>query len=126
MKAFYNRIMISIIAKLKQNRFVESIMQFGSSLEKKDYRDIDLCIFTTKLLSLKEKLVLLRDVPEIYDISFYEELPLHLKREVLSKGKILFTKDYYKILQQIQYVDLEYPRYKEFLEDYHKEMVEAL
>lgn len=118
--------MIFTITKLKQNRFVESIMQFGSSLKKKDYRDIDLCIFTTKPLSLKKKLVLLRDIPEIYDISFYEELPLHIKKEVLSKGKILFTKDYYKILQQIQYVDLEYPRYKEFLEDYHRGVAVAL
>ena len=118
--------MQKIITQLEKNKSVESIIQFGSSLERKDYRDIDLCIFTTKPLNMKEKLILLRDVPEKYDVSFYEELPLHLKREVLAKGKVLFTKNYYRILQQIQYVELEYPRYKEFLEDYHREVAAAL
>jgi hypothetical protein len=118
--------MQTIIAKLNKNKLVESIIQFGSSLDKKDYRDIDLCLFTVTPLSLKEKLMLLRDIPKMYDISFYEDLPLHIKREVLAKGKVLFTKNYYRILQQVQYVDLEYPRYKEFLEDYHREVAEAL
>ena len=116
----------AIIKKLKNETVVESIIQFGSSLERKDYRDIDLCIFTIKPLNMKEKLILLRNIPEKYDISFYEELPLHIKREVLTKGKVLFTKNYYRILQQVQYVELEYPRYKDFLEDYHREVAAAL
>ena len=115
-----------IVQKLKNEALVESIIQFGSSLERKDCRDVDLCVFTKKLLSLKEKLILLRNIPEKYDISFYEDLPLHIKREVLAKGKVLFTKNYYRILRQVQYVDLEYPRYKAFLDDYHKEAMAAI
>ena len=105
---------------------MESIVQFGSSLEKKDFRDIDLCIFTSKRLSLKEKLKLIRDLPEKYDVSFYDDLPLNLKKEVLSKGKILFTKNYYRVLKKIVFVDREYPRYKAFLDDYHKKRMVAI
>ncbi len=115
--------MEAVLAKLKKNKLIESLIQFGSSLERGDYRDIDLCLFTSRKLDLKEKLVLQRDLPEKYDISFYDDLPLHLKREVLTTGKILFTRDYYKLLQQILYVDLEYPRYKAFLDEYHAEMM---
>ncbi len=113
------------IQKLRRNKAVESILQFGSSVDQKYYNDIDLCIFTTKPLSIKEQLELVRDVPEEYDISFYESLPLHLKREVL-RGKILFTRDYYKILKEVQRVDLECPHYEHFLEEYHREAMAAL
>lgn len=120
---FFTTLMEAVLAKLKKNKLIESLIQFGSSLERGDYRDIDLCLFTSRKLDLKEKLVLQRDLPEKYDISFYDDLPLHLKREVLTTGKILFTRDYYKLLQQILYVDLEYPRYKAFLDEYHAEMM---
>ncbi len=116
----------SVAKELKRKKEVDSVIQFGSSLERKDYRDIDLCIFTVTPISVKERLALLRGISKEYDISFYEDLPLHLKREVLSTGKILFTKNYYKLLQLIQYVDLEYPYYKEFLEEYHEARMAAI
>lgn len=114
-----------VVEKLKKNKAVESIIQFGSSLEKKDPRDIDLCLFTATPLTLKEQLVLMRDISEKYDFNFYESLPLHLKREVL-KGKILFTRNYYKILKEVQRVDFEYPKYELFLNRYHQEAMAAL
>jgi predicted nucleotidyltransferase len=115
-----------IVKSLIQHATVETIMQFGSSLEKKDFNDIDICIFTRKKVSLRKKLSLLRDIPPKFDVCFYDDLPLHIKHEVLTKGKILHTKNYYQLLKYVQYVDLEYPRYKLFLEEYHQEMVAAL
>lgn len=113
------------IEELKKNKAVESVIQFGSSVGKKDFRDIDLCIFTSRKLNLKEKLKLLRNLPEKYDVSFYEDLSLNIKKEVLSKGKIIFTNNYYNLLKRIMYVELEYPRYRSFLEDYHKKRMVA-
>jgi len=110
----------TVIKQLNKHVFIESIIQFGSSLNKKDYRDIDLCIFTSQHLTFNEKLKLIRTLPEKYDLCFYDDLPLHLKKVVLSEGKIVFTKNYLNILKKIQYVDLEYPRYHSFLESYHK------
>lgn len=111
---------------LSRNKLVESIIQFGSSLHSKKPRDIDLCLFTTKPLALKERLKLQRHLPEKYDINYYDTLPLNIKKRVLSEGKILFTRDYYHVLKQLQYVDLEYPRYAQFLEEYHKQRMAAL
>jgi len=115
-----------VIQVLYKNKLVESIIQFGSSLNRKDFRDIDLCIFTSKRLSLKEKIRLNREIPEIYDLSFYEDLPLHLKKEVLSKGKIIFTQNYLKVLQEIRIVDLEYPRFAFFLKEYHQKRMATI
>ena len=105
---------------LEKNKFVESIMQFGSSLKKKIYRDIDICIFTTKKLTLRQKLAMERNLPEKYDISFYDDLPIHLRKEVLS-GKIIFTNNYLNLLKEMKIVNDEFVRYELFLKDYHKE-----
>lgn len=115
-----------VLKSLTKHAVVETVMQFGSSIEQKKFNDVDLCIFTTKDLSLKQRLKIVHNIPALFDVCFFEDLPLHIKHEVLTKGKILYTKNYYKLLKQIQYVDLEYPRYKEFLEGYHKEMVASL
>ncbi len=115
-----------IVNQLKKKPYVESILHFGSSLHRKDYHDIDLCLMTSKKLSLKQKLALQRGIPEKYDICFYDDVPIHLKKEVLSNGKILFTKNYYRLLRQIQYIDLEYPRFRMFLDLYHKARMASL
>src|SRR3989344_5785886 len=109
-----------VVENLQKNKAVESIMQFGSSLTKKDFRDVDLCIFTTRRISLKEKLRVIRELPEKFDISFYDDLSLNLKHEVMSKGKVLYSRNYYKLLKEGQYVEREYHRLAVFLEDYHK------
>ena len=109
-----------MLSILKKNKEVESIVQFGSSLKSKRYRDIDICVFTSRKFTLKEKLALYRDLPEKYDISFYDDLPMNLRKAVTSEGKILFTKDYYIFLKELQYVDLEYPKYAAFLKQYTK------
>ena len=115
--------MIKKLEALQQNDLVESVIQFGSSVNKKQFRDIDLCIFTTKKLPLKKKLALTRHLPELYDISFYEDLPINLKKAVLSEGRIIFTKDYLKVLKRMSYIDLEYPRFRSFLINYHQKKV---
>ena len=111
---------------LEKSKLVESIIQFGSSLNKKDFKDVDLCVFTKKKLSLKEKLSLQRNLPENYDVNFYDDLPVNLKKEVMSKGKVIFTNNYFQLLKKMHYLDLDSLRFKNFLRDYHKRMVKAI
>lgn len=115
-----------LVGQLKKILYIETIIQFGSSLEQTDFRDIDICLITTRSLSMKEEMAIRKEVPDEYDINFYDDLPLHIKKQVLTTGKVLFTKDYYNLLKRIQYVDFEYPRYKAFLEEYHQDMIAAL
>lgn len=115
-----------VVEQLKKISYVETIIQFGSSLEREDFKDIDICLITTRTLSMKEEMYIRKEVPDKYDLSFYDDLPLHLKKQVLTAGKVLYTKDDYHLLKIIQYVDAEYPRYKTFLEEYHQEMIAAI
>ena len=108
------------IELLKENKNIESIIQFGSSLNSEAYRDIDICIFTTRKISLKEKLRIISSFPELCDVSFYHDLPVHLKKEVLSNGKILYTKNYLAVLREIPIINDEYIRYSKFLKSFHK------
>ena len=111
--------MIKEIEKLKKIKGIESAILFGSSLNKKDPEDIDLCIFTSKPLTLSQKLRIINKLSEKHDISFYEDLPVHIRKEVFSKGKILFTNNYYRLLELMKINDLSYIKYKHFLQDYH-------
>lgn len=115
-----------LIKLLKQNKSVTDIIQFGSSLTSASPRDIDLCIMTKKKLTLKQKLQFQRNIPEQFDINFYEELPLHLKKEVLTTGEIIFTRDYYALLKEVMVVNDEFVRYRRFLEDYHQQRMASL
>ena len=108
-----------VVQQLQKHKIVESILLFGSSLHKKLPRDVDICIVTSQKIKFNEKLRLLRDLPEVYDVSFYDDLPLHLQKIVLSEGKILFTRNYYALLKLMQYIELEYPRYAAFLQEYN-------
>ena len=81
-------------------------------------------MFTKRKFTLKEKLALIRNLPEQYDLCFYDDLPLHLKKIVISEGKVLFTRDYYKFFKEMRYVELEYPRYAMFLKEYQQRLAE--
>ncbi|MBS3140361.1 hypothetical protein J4479_05130 [Candidatus Woesearchaeota archaeon] len=67
------------LEKLKWYKDIDSIIQFGSSVFKKQFRDIDARIFPKRKFTLKEKFKLVRDLPEKYDICFYDDLPLNLR-----------------------------------------------
>ena len=108
-----------LVRSLKRKKAIHSIIQFGSSIKTKKYRDIDLCLMTTRDISLQEKLAILANIPDLYDISFYDDLAIPLKKEVLG-GKILFTKDYFHVLQELRRVGDEFIRFNPFLEEYHK------
>ncbi len=115
-----------VVTLLKRNKAVTNIIQFGSSLTSASPRDIDLCIMATKKLTLKQKLQFQRNLSEQFDINFYEDLPLNLKKEALTTGKILFTRDYYALLKELMFVNDEFVRYQRFLEDYHQQRMASL
>ncbi len=115
---------MNIVKELSQNKAVESIIQFGSSLKSKERRDIDICILGK--LTFAQKLALRSKLPAKYDLSFYDELPLHLKWIVLTTGKILFTINNLKILRELHYLERDYPRYAQFLEEHYQNKVGAL
>ncbi|MEK6827019.1 MAG: hypothetical protein AABX99_00870, partial [Nanoarchaeota archaeon] len=72
--------------------------------------DIDICIIGK--LNENEKKKILRDSPEKFDISFFEELPIFIKVRVFKDGKELFVRNKNKI-EEIKSNTLK--EYREFM-----------
>lgn len=81
---------------LSENNKIIAVFLFGSYLNGnyKEFSDIDICIIGN--LSEKEKKEILRNLPEKFDISFFDELPVWIKMRAL-KGKCLLLKDKEKL-----------------------------
>lgn len=119
-----------IILKLKRLGFVHSIILFGSKARgtEKDKSDIDICIIPEPdvEITLKERISLNNSMPENVDISFMDELPVHIRKRVFLEGKVLYTQDMYHVLTLSKINDIEYERYKRLTEEYHKHVMERV
>ncbi len=80
------------ISQIENEKSLIAIYLFGSVAEGKQssLSDIDICIMGK--FSEKQKLRILSNMPEKYDVSFFDELPIWIKIRVF-KGKPLFIKD---------------------------------
>jgi len=90
---------------------VLGVYLFGSFVKGENYRDIDICVIGN--LERKEKNIIERMGSEKIDISFFEELPLYIKFEVIKNGKKIVIKNN-KIMEKIikktlwEYLDFRY------------------
>jgi len=84
---------------LKEEEKILAIILFGSYLRRSYFEDIDICLVVPELRKNKELKwdILLKcyeKLPELYDIHFFELLPLRIKIEVLKTGKIIFVRNF--------------------------------
>ncbi len=107
----YEQPIKKIVKDLSKNKKVYSIFLFGSYLKNfGNLSDIDICIIGK--LNENEKKKILRDSPEKFDISFFEELPIFIKVRVFKDGKELFVRNKNKI-EEIKSNTLK--EYREFM-----------
>ena len=76
---------------------VRFIILYGSAVEgiTRAESDIDLCIdidTETDYECSKFRLKVLSELPDIFDVQIFDQLPLYVKKEVL-KGKVIFCRD---------------------------------
>jgi len=76
---------------------VRFIMLYGSSVEgiPRAESDIDLCIdldADTDYERSSFRLKVLSELPDLFDVQIFEQLPLYVKKEVI-KGKVVFCRD---------------------------------
>ncbi|MDP3104041.1 MAG: hypothetical protein Q8M95_05475 [Candidatus Methanoperedens sp.] len=105
---------------LKDLDFVHSILLFGSISKKRSGNDIDICYIPSREMNLKERLVINSAVPAGVDISMYFDLPVHIRKRISEEGKVLYTKEMYRLLSILKENDFEYSSYKKYREYYHK------
>ena len=85
--------LIPVLERLKENKGIRAIFLFGSYAREDNHAnsDIDLCIIGE--LSQNERMKILRDTDEKFDISFFDELPIYIKFAIFREGKALFCND---------------------------------
>ncbi|CAD6493026.1 MAG: hypothetical protein LAKADJCE_00420 [Candidatus Argoarchaeum ethanivorans] len=115
-----------VIELIKTFTFVDSVLLFGSRVKGKYWRDIDICIVPLRELGLKERLTLESIMPSGVDISIFFELPLHIRKKIFEEGKVLYSKDMYRLLTIEKETDLEYSKYKKHREYYNKTVRERM
>ena len=87
------------IEEIKENPYfnkIKRIILYGSTVEnERTFRsDIDICVIFKKNISLKEatqfRIEILGNVRDKIDVQVYNTLPKKIKREIDTKGKILY------------------------------------
>lgn len=82
--------------KAKADPNIHGMILYGSSLQSKNFRDIDIALFGSHNLSSKDffqlRIEYLKEVPEFFDIQIFNLLPVAIQHEVLQ-GKVIFAED---------------------------------
>lgn len=106
--------------KISKNKKVIAIYLFGSYLKNfGTCSDIDFCVIGK--LNSNEKKRILRETPERFDISFFDEIPIFIKVRVFKEGKGLFVRNK-RIVEEIKMDTLK--EYREFMFFMKRRMVE--
>lgn len=107
---------------LKKDPNILAVAIYGSYARKELYRDIDICVFLypdrvkdyTKI-----KMSYLGRFLDIFDIHYFNELPLYIQSRVIEEGIVLFDKNYDMLfdiyVNTIKDYNLFEPHYKAFL-----------
>jgi len=85
------------VKKIQGFEKVRFIMLYGSSVEgiTRQESDIDLCIdidADTDYERSSFRLKVLSELPDLFDVQIFAQLPLYVKKEVI-KGKVIFCRD---------------------------------
>lgn len=82
-----------IVKEISKNKDILAVYLFGSFRDKTNgsRSDVDICVIGK--LNDNEKKKILRESPEVLDISFFDELPIFIKVRVFRFGKELYLKN---------------------------------
>lgn len=84
----------STLDEISKYDFVDAIIIFGSysTNTQKPLSDLDVCVFFKKNTPYKEKREVLSYATDELDISSFENLPLSLQFNILTKGRVFYSK----------------------------------
>lgn len=90
-------------------------MVFGSYARDEEFNDIDIAVFTENGVE-----DIIREVPGIFDVQRFSELPMYVRKRVLEDGELIYCSDEDRFYDEVirfvkKYEDFE-PLYREYLE----------
>ena len=94
---------------------------FGSYLESKSYRDIDLCIVLYEKkdnLYMSKKRLEYQKISDKIDVQIFQQLPLYIQKEIINKGKPVLMKDYDSTFDIFWQTNERFEDYKKYYLDY--------
>jgi predicted nucleotidyltransferase len=113
----------SILKYVENDPNILAVVVYGSFLTRSNYRDIDLCLINYPDLPKVDPDTLLYykgAFNDIFDINFFNLMPLVLQYSVFKSGELLFCRNeeilYDLHVKTIKDYELFYPRFKELLE----------
>lgn len=94
-----------------------AVYVFGSSATGKNnaLSDIDICLIGK--FNEKEKLKIIKNFGEKYDVSFFDELPIWIKIRIFREGKILLVNNQEKLCSIIAVTMHQYEDFKPFMQN---------
>jgi len=89
----HDQLLLDIFIKeILGDKRIVGVVLFGSALEQEIYRDIDLALISSEKLTAKQKLSILLNAPDKFDVKFLEDLPLYVAKDTI-KGKLLVNRN---------------------------------
>ncbi len=92
-----NKIIQEIIRQVQQDQQVLAVALFGSYARGEAHRDIDVCIFLKpeeySAEELSRKRLDYAQEDQRYDVQIFQQLPLYVRKRILSEANILYCKD---------------------------------
>ncbi len=112
-----------IVENVKRDKDVLAIFLFGSFVNDKKFRDVDVCLVLAKRPSniemSRKRLEYLAKFPE-FDIQIFQQLPIFIRIRILKEGTCLYCKNedllYDLAFKTIREFEDFKPHYKAYLE----------
>jgi predicted nucleotidyltransferase len=117
MKTILNK----FIKKAKEDKDILAVLLFGSSVSKKQFRDIDVCLVLIgkqSNLKMSKKKLEYQKISDKADVQIFQQLPLYVQKEIIKNNKPLLIKDYETLFDMVRKTNQRFEDYKKYYFDY--------
>lgn len=114
----------NLVQRLKKNEEILALILYGSYVREESYRDIDVAVvirpgYYKNLKKLQFLTDIVSELPSVFDIHIFQDLPLYIQERVLNEGKILLDNDFSQLFDVYQSTHKDYnlfiPHFKSYL-----------
>lgn len=117
----FKPLIIKTLKRLRLLQKTEFVFLYGSVArgEATPLSDVDICVSLNLLPKerLKVRMQFLANLPENYDLTIFEDLPLYVQREVFG-GKLLYCRNQKKVIERALQTIRDYEDFKPIYDYY--------
>ncbi len=114
---------LKTIQKLDHGKRIEFVSLYGSTAERRqsNLSDIDIAVYYKgdKKERFRFRLKSLGRLENKFDVQIFQDIPLYIKKDIISKGKVLYYKKYETLFDIYLKTVREYEDFKKYLNLYY-------